>query len=141
MFQRKNLKNRLRFQGLQFRLSSNQQGFIQTLTDLRLPEVKQSKLNLKLSFETQHFKPKNKKAYNKNFLERALFILFLPLGASTASLKQGKITIQRTKHVCTTDVFFYYISSNWNYGTDFPNNPHSKQDFQPLRQWRSWTKA
>ena len=32
------------------------QGFIQALTDLRLPEV-----NLKLSLETQSFKPKNEK--------------------------------------------------------------------------------
>ena len=35
-----------------------QQGFIQALTDLRLPEVK---LSLKLSFETQSFKPNSKK--------------------------------------------------------------------------------
>ena len=34
------------------------QGFIQALSEISLPEIK---LNLKLSFETQYFKPKNKK--------------------------------------------------------------------------------
>ena len=51
------------------------QGFIQALTELRLPEVKTQ--SYKLSFETQSFKPKKQKS-NKNCLdcmERALFIL------------------------------------------------------------------
>ena len=51
------------------------QGFIQALTELRLPEVKTQ--SYKLSFETQSFKPKKQKS-NKNCLdcmEGALFIL------------------------------------------------------------------
>ena len=39
-------------------ISQVSQGFIQALNCLHLPEVK---LNLKLSFETRSFKPKNKK--------------------------------------------------------------------------------
>ena len=40
------------------------------------------------------------------------------------------------ERVRAEDVFFCYMSFELNYGADFPNNPHKKQDPQSLRQRR-----
>ena len=64
---------------------------------------------------------------------RALFSLFLALGVinSVKSLyKQKNYTPQNG--TCVTNIFFCHISFEQNYSTDFPNNPHSKQDPGPL---------
>ena len=77
------------------------QGFIQALTDLCLPEVK----NLKLSLETQSFKPKSKK-FIKTVLttrrEPYLFI-FLSLGVINivkSPYKNKKRDLKKRKGLC-----------------------------------------
>ena len=78
------------------------QGFIQALNCLHLPEVK---LNLKLSFETRSFKPKNKKVIKTVWTPYLFF--FLPLGVIKGVKR--KIAVQGAKPVSTADVFLCHI--------------------------------
>ena len=118
-----------------------EQGFIQALTDIRLAEIKTQSF----SFETQSLKPKNKKS-NKNCLdclERALFILFLPLeviNGVKSLYKEKNYSPENETCVRSRRLFlphFFWIKL-WG---RFSNNPHLKPDPQPLHQRRSWTKV
>ena len=95
--------------------------------------------------ETSFFKPKNKIS-NKNCLdcfERALFIVFTLKTPQRCKKPVQKEKLQSSeRNVCVRQTCFSAICLlRRNYGADFPNNPHSKQDPQHLRQRRSWTKA
>ena len=86
--------------------------------------------------------PSNQKIKsNKNCLdclERALFILFFFTFRSYQQSKKSVPNYTPENKTCARQTSF---SAIFPYGADFPNNPHSKQDPQPLRQRRSWTKS